>query len=365
MSIGLCSWYPPVCEFVLIIWKNKESLKRASNKMLYIKNFAKYAVPSHATRYYFFQLLSGKKICSKCTSEQLNKASLKSYCLIISSSRGKNKNHSSNNNRNNRSAVQHTLQMICGNYHIQTDSYDHALPLYTLNSIIPLESFVTRWANQVLMALNENVIARVVLREVMLNQDLFPQLRNFLYYALQARYLEVVRFLLEQVGLDIHGTRFANGTRSAIHELANFAAHKLQRGRVSLSSLEIFDYFFAASRENHRDAEGCSYLHATCVAGDLATVRGYLEQGADVNAKTWHWLTPLRIATRLRYVDVARCLLDRGADLEGSTLLYSLARTQMCSCLEYCEPFGQYCNKKRPVEDIADRERGEHRGARP
>ncbi|KAL7299809.1 hypothetical protein TKK_0007551 [Trichogramma kaykai] len=209
----------------------------------------------------------------------------------------------------------------------------------------------TSWANEVLMAPNQNVTARIVLQKVMLDQNLFPKLRYFLYYALYARYLEVVRFLHEQVGLDIHETRFANGTRSAIRELAHFAHRKPQRGRVSLSSLEIFDYFFATSRENHRDAGGYSYLHAACVAGELAMVRRYLEQGADVNEKT-HRSTPLRIATHLRYVDVARCLLDHGADLEGSTLLHSLARTQMCSCLEYCEPFGQYCNKSRPVEDI-------------
>lgn len=39
-----------------------------------------------------------------------------------------------------------------------------------------------------------------------------------------------------------------------------------------------------------------------------------IQQGADVNARaTWGWYTPLHVACKYGYEDVAKCLLKHGA----------------------------------------------------
>lgn len=60
-------------------------------------------------------------------------------------------------------------------------------------------------------------------------------------------------------------------------------------------------------------------LHAAAEAGDLALVRKLLDKGADVNAKDWRHQnsTPLHLAACYGHTDVARLLLERGAEADA------------------------------------------------
>ena len=56
-------------------------------------------------------------------------------------------------------------------------------------------------------------------------------------------------------------------------------------------------------------------LHEVAARGDLERVRELLAQGHDVNGSDDEHETPLHIAARSDHLDIARCLVDHGADL--------------------------------------------------
>jgi len=63
-------------------------------------------------------------------------------------------------------------------------------------------------------------------------------------------------------------------------------------------------------------ADGFTALHFPAFFGGVACVRVLLERGADVDAHGRGWMTgtPLNSAAAGRHVDVARLLLEHGAD---------------------------------------------------
>ncbi|MFN7144147.1 MAG: ankyrin repeat domain-containing protein [Myxococcota bacterium] len=66
-----------------------------------------------------------------------------------------------------------------------------------------------------------------------------------------------------------------------------------------------------------RDAEGRTALHHAA-EGDLAAVEALVEGGADIDARTKAGATPLYLAVRANRYEIARYLLDRGADPDAA-----------------------------------------------
>lgn len=62
-------------------------------------------------------------------------------------------------------------------------------------------------------------------------------------------------------------------------------------------------------------ATGCSTIYSAAGNGNLAAVKQYLQDGADVNARTKDGLTPLMFAARDGHLDVVKYLVDKGADM--------------------------------------------------
>jgi ankyrin repeat protein len=65
------------------------------------------------------------------------------------------------------------------------------------------------------------------------------------------------------------------------------------------------------------DAEefNLSPLHEAAANGDALAVRALLDAGAPVDAETRDGVTPLMCAAAWGYIDVARILIERGADI--------------------------------------------------
>lgn len=73
--------------------------------------------------------------------------------------------------------------------------------------------------------------------------------------------------------------------------------------------------------------EGCGTLLKAIDQGDLAKVRSLVENGVNVNTCTIYGTTPLMFAASKGYYDIAKCLLENGADPQartkrGDTALY-------------------------------------------
>ncbi len=58
-------------------------------------------------------------------------------------------------------------------------------------------------------------------------------------------------------------------------------------------------------------------LHEAAAMGHLEVARLLLERGADVNAKNKHGFTPLHFAAGIGHTDVAKLLLEHGADVNA------------------------------------------------
>ena len=67
------------------------------------------------------------------------------------------------------------------------------------------------------------------------------------------------------------------------------------------------------------DFVGETLLHFAAKAGNLQTVQFLLGQGADVNAASRGGFTPLYLAVGNDNIDVAKLLLEKGANLEALT----------------------------------------------
>jgi ankyrin repeat protein len=76
------------------------------------------------------------------------------------------------------------------------------------------------------------------------------------------------------------------------------------------------------------DAAGRTELHYAALANDLSAVEARLIAGDDPNAADWDGFTPLHFAAQGSAVEVARVLLDHGAEVDrvnayGNTPLFA------------------------------------------
>ncbi|MBN9284883.1 MULTISPECIES: ankyrin repeat domain-containing protein [unclassified Flavobacterium] len=95
-------------------------------------------------------------------------------------------------------------------------------------------------------------------------------------------------------------------------------------------ALVAFTNVSVASNTVNTKVQTVSILNATplCTAiskGDVATIKKFIEYGADVNERTNN-LTPLMFAVRYNNLEVVKLLVEKGADLtavdqNGSTVL--------------------------------------------
>jgi ankyrin repeat protein len=68
----------------------------------------------------------------------------------------------------------------------------------------------------------------------------------------------------------------------------------------------------------NEDFEGCTALIAAATLGYPEVARLLIDNGADVNQKTVRGVTPLVEAARTNHMEVARLLLDRGAEIDAT-----------------------------------------------
>jgi ankyrin repeat protein len=66
-----------------------------------------------------------------------------------------------------------------------------------------------------------------------------------------------------------------------------------------------------------KTGEELNVLIAAAKKGDIEAVKQYLAAGADVNAKTWDWTTPLHNAAIYGHTEVAELLISNGADMNA------------------------------------------------
>jgi len=70
------------------------------------------------------------------------------------------------------------------------------------------------------------------------------------------------------------------------------------------------------ARKTKHGVSGVTELHDAAEAGDVRTVKLLLDHTVDVNAATSCGMTPLHFAAKHGFIDVATCLLSKGAHLE-------------------------------------------------
>lgn len=84
---------------------------------------------------------------------------------------------------------------------------------------------------------------------------------------------------------------------------------------------------------------GNSPLCAAILKGDLATVKKFVEYGADVNEMS-NGLTPLMFAARYNKIEILKYLLEKGADKDlkderGNTALKYAENSKSVEALEF------------------------------
>ncbi|KAL7286667.1 hypothetical protein TKK_0019162 [Trichogramma kaykai] len=173
---------------------------------------------------------------------------------------------------------------------------------------------------------------------------------HFLRCALKKKTLKIVVLLVAN-HYEIHQNLFEDG-KSALHYLAELDGSEERYNVEDGKTMELIKFFLNNADTNHCDAQGYTYFHGACMAGDVAALNLFLSHGADVNLTSYKH-SPLHIAAQYRNAEIVEILLERGAypnveDQERSTPLHSLARVCLCECVG----FYQFCDRRKPVDDI-------------
>ena len=80
------------------------------------------------------------------------------------------------------------------------------------------------------------------------------------------------------------------------------------------------------------DRLGRSELHYAAVKGDVSEVTRLVRAGADVNLQDKNGFTPLHGAAQQHMLDVARIVVDAGAEINGKIAM-AIVRFSRQSCL--------------------------------
>jgi len=141
-----------------------------------------------------------------------------------------------------------------------------------------------------------------------------------LFFAVQICDIDRVRELLE-MGAD---PNVKQGSLSALHMVA-MADESICAGILEL----LLEY---GANPNVRDSVGATPLHDATLSGKINAVKKLLEHGADVNVRTtgaivvmeeyagiftestYSVVTPLHLAAYKGYAEIAKILLERGAN---------------------------------------------------
>ena len=177
------------------------------------------------------------------------------------------------------------------------------------------------------MAINDdNEVRRIVAadpRELERTQSHNEDFRRPLHFAVHKQLHRTVSLLLE-LGSDPLGTDASGNTAVAYAMSTEIARPVLEaiRARVGptlLTSVALGDWDNAARlvREDPRAVERDGILHLMSKSNNVAAVKWLLDHGANPAARWDHWgavVTPLHLAALAGHPDVARVLLDAGAD---------------------------------------------------
>lgn len=134
-----------------------------------------------------------------------------------------------------------------------------------------------------------------------------------IHYAVESENPDVVRFLIEsKAKIDV---RTVEGGYTPLHLLSrkNFSLAK--------NRLEIAVILIAAGADiNAVDESGATALHMAVTGGLEELARLLIDYGADVNRKTgYHKLTPLHQAASGGYINLVKLLLEKGADVNAAS----------------------------------------------
>ncbi|HTD83680.1 MAG TPA: ankyrin repeat domain-containing protein [Gemmatimonadaceae bacterium] len=177
------------------------------------------------------------------------------------------------------------------------------------------------------MAINDdNEVRRIVAadpRELERTQSHNEDFRRPLHFAVHKQLHRTVSLLLE-LGSDPLGTDASGNTAVAYAMSTEIARPVLEaiRARVGptlLTSVALGDWDNAARlvREDPRAVERDGILHLMSKSNNVAAVKWLLDHGANPDARWDHWgavVTPLHLAALAGHPDIARVLLDAGAD---------------------------------------------------
>nr|XP_018670871.1 transient receptor potential cation channel subfamily A member 1 homolog [Ciona intestinalis] len=167
-----------------------------------------------------------------------------------------------------------------------------------------------------------------------------------LHYAARYNHLQMCRLLVSR-GADIHAPGEDDVT--ALHLVAKYKPKKERidapdydssdgssedDGREAQeANLKVLDFLIAAGvRVNGKDFYGLTALHHASVRGNLCCVKKLMDcKGIAIEATDKQQMTPLHIAAIYGHVDIARSLIDSGANIrcrdgdDGTPLQFAAA----------------------------------------